>query len=389
MKINWNQKYTTIAVYSFIVIASSIIFFLILSGLDRFNQVLGGYVSVLYPFIYGFFIAYLVNFPLKLFTKLLNKIKLLKNAKKSVVHMLALILSYIVSAFLVYLFFAFILPQLILSITGLVRNIPGYVRDTTRFIEGIIRDYNIPPDIVSFIEDRWDDTAKSINESATGLLPAVLSFLRNTAQQFFNLFLAIFISVYLLAQKDYFISLIKKINYGIFGLSIADRIVSIGRRSNNIFGNFLGGKILDSAIIGVLTFIVLYIVNMPYALLVSFIVGVTNIIPFFGPFIGAIPSFIIILFESPVKALWFLLIIFLIQQLDGNVIGPKILGNSLGISAFWILFSVMVSGKFFGVIGMVLGVPLFVLIYSIVKEIMESRLKSKGLPTETEEYLDK
>jgi predicted PurR-regulated permease PerM len=125
---------------------------------------------------------------------------------------------------------------------------------------------------------------------------------------------------------------------------------------------------------------------MPYVTLVSFIVGITNIIPFFGPFIGAVPSFFIILFVSPTKALWFLLIIFIIQQIDGNIIGPKILGDSLGISAFWILFSLLVAGKFLGFIGLVIGVPLFVFVYSIIKDIVENRLKKKGLPIETKEY---
>ena len=146
------------------------------------------------------------------------------------------------------------------------------------------------------------------------------------------------------------------------------------------------GKILDSLIIGILTFIVLKIVKMPYVTLVSFIVGITNIIPFFGPFIGAVPSFFIILFVSPVKAIWFLVIILIIQQIDGNIIGPKILGDSLGISAFWILFSLLVAGKIFGFIGMVIGVPLFVFIYSIIKDIVEYRLDKKGLPKDTDKY---
>ncbi|SUQ47665.1 AI-2 transport protein TqsA [Clostridium neonatale] len=157
--------------------------------------------------------------------------------------------------------------------------------------------------------------------------------------------------------------------------------------SNSIFGKFLIGKIVDSAIIGVLTFFILALCKMPYAILVSVIVGITNIIPFFGPFIGAIPSFIIILFISPVKALWFLVIIFIIQQLDGNIIGPKILGDSIGISAFWILFSILVAGKFLGLIGMVIGVPLFAVIYAIVKEIIEGKLKKKNMNYKTEDYL--
>ena len=137
----------------------------------------------------------------------------------------------------------------------------------------------------------------------------------------------------------------------------------------------------------VLTFIILKITKMPYQTLVAFIIGLTNIIPFFGPFIGGIPSFFIILFVSPIKALWFALIVVIIQQIDGNIIGPKILGDSLGISAFWILFSLLVAGKLLGFIGLIIGVPLFVFIYSIVKDIIENRLEKKGLAKETEYYL--
>ena len=152
------------------------------------------------------------------------------------------------------------------------------------------------------------------------------------------------------------------------------------------FGKFLVGKLLDSCIIGVLTFFILTVCKMPYTILISVIVGITNIIPFFGPFIGAIPSFIIILFVSPVKALWFLLIILIVQQIDGNIIGPKILGDSIGISAFWILFAILVAGKFLGIVGMIVGVPLFAVIYSLLKEVVEGRLKKKGLKTDTKDY---
>ncbi len=159
------------------------------------------------------------------------------------------------------------------------------------------------------------------------------------------------------------------------------------RRSDSIFGRFLSGKILDSFIVGgVLTFIILTITKMPYTILISFIIGITNIIPFFWTFYWSYTFFFIILFVSPIKALWFLLIILIIQQIDGNIIGPKILGDSLGISAFWILFSLLVAGKLLGFIGLVIGVPLFVFIYSIIKDIVEHRLEKRDLPVETKEY---
>ena len=170
---------------------------------------------------------------------------------------------------------------------------------------------------------------------------------------------------------------------------MASRIFELTHRTNEIFGKFLSGKIIDSAIIGVLSFVVFSIFKIPYTLLISVIIGVTNIIPFFGPFIGAIPSFIIILFVSPTKALIFLILIFIIQQIDGNIIGPKILGDSIGISAFWILFAILVAGEFMGLVGMIIGVPVFAIIYSVIKEDVEYKLKNKDLPTETKDYMNK
>ncbi|WP_373887459.1 AI-2E family transporter [Desulfosporosinus nitroreducens] len=386
---NWNRKYTTIAMYSFIVIASSILFFLVMSGLDNFTRVLAGYLSALYPFIYGFVIAYLVNFLLNFFKKQLGKIPSMKKIKEPWFHILSLFLAYLVSSFFVYLFLAFIFPQLVASITGLVRNIPEYVRSTTEYIKYLSDDILLPSEVVNFINKRLDELAVFISNVAEDLVPIALSFLRNTALSVWNVFLGIIISIYLLAEKEQFISLAKKLNYSVFSVKNADKVLEILRRSQIIFSRFLGGKILDSLIIGLLAFIILTIVDMPYTLLVTFIITVTNIIPFFGPFIGAVPSVIIIFFESPIMAFWFLIIIFILQQLDGNVIGPKILGDSLGISSFWILFAILIGGKFFGFIGLIIGVPLFVLIYSIIKEIVEARLKAKGLPVETKDYLDK
>ena len=172
-----------------------------------------------------------------------------------------------------------------------------------------------------------------------------------------------------------------------FSRKTADRIFELTYRSNNTFGKFVSGKIIDSAIIGVLSFVLFSIAKMPYAVLISVIVGITNIIPFFGPFIGAVPCFLLILFESPTKSIIFLVLIFIIQQIDGNIIGPKILGDSIGISAFWILFSILVAGELFGFIGMIIGVPLFAIIYSIIKENIEYKLKEKNLPTDTKDYM--
>ena len=234
-----------------------------------------------------------------------------------------------------------------------------------------------------------DKYIKFVMDFAKEIIPIVGNMLKVIASSIWNIVLGIIISVYLLIDKEIFFAINRKITCALFSKKTADRIFQLTYRTNETFGKFLIGKIIDSAIIGVLSFIVFTIFKIPYTLLISVIIGVTNIIPFFGPFIGAIPSGIIILFVSPTKALIFIILVFIIQQLDGNVIGPKILGDSIGISAFWILFAILVAGKFLGIVGMIIGVPLFAIVYSVIKEDVEFRLKNKNLPTETEDYMDK
>ncbi|MDU7242351.1 AI-2E family transporter [Clostridium sp.] len=387
MKVNWNSKYTTIAIYSFIVAISVILFYLAISQVTIFTDKLDSILVVMQPFIIGFSIAYIVNFLLNFYENKVFETKYIKKIKLKSKRGLAILFSYITTFFIISMFVKFLLPQLIDSIVGLVNDIPSYITNTTNFVNEIIMKLNIEDQYSQVLMDNFNSLVNYIIRFATNLIPALGGFLASVASSIWNVILGIIVSVYLLIDKEKLCALSKKITYGLLPESYADEIIKLVDRSNYTFGRFLVGKIIDSLIIGVLTFIILTIFKMPYTVLVSVIVGITNIIPFFGPFIGAIPSFIIILFVSPVQALWFLLIILFIQQLDGNVIGPKILGDSIGISAFWILFSILVAGKLLGIVGMIIGVPLFAIFYSIVKEFIESKLRKKGLKTETKEYM--
>ena len=387
MKVNWNSKYTTIAIYSFIVAISVILFYLAISQVTIFTDKLDSILVVMQPFIIGFSIAYIVNFLLNFYENKVFETKYIKKIKLKSKRGLAILFSYITTFFIISMFVKFLLPQLIDSVVGLVNDIPSYITNTTNFVNEIIMKLNIEDQYSQVLMDNFNSLVNYIIRFATNLIPALGGFLASVASSIWNVILGIIVSVYLLIDKEKLCALSKKITYGLFPQSYADEIIKLVDRSNYTFGRFLVGKIIDSLIIGVLTFIILTIFKMPYTILVSVIVGITNIIPFFGPFIGAIPSFIIILFVSPVQALWFLLIILFIQQLDGNVIGPKILGDSIGISAFWILFSILVAGKLLGIVGMIIGVPLFAIFYSIVKEFIESKLRKKGLKTETKEYM--
>ena len=388
MKINWNSKYNTISVYSLIVICCSIIFYFIASQIGSFSEKISIVIGILYPFIIGFAIAYLLNFILKFYeVDLLGDAKWFLKLKRSHKRSIGLILTYLTAIGIGYLFIHFIVPQLMDSIMGLVNDVPMYVDTATKLFNELMNKTDLSPEYTQLIREQMDKYINFIMDFAKEIIPVVGNTVKIIASSIWNIVLGIIISVYLLIDKENFFAISRKITCALFSEKTANRIFELTHRTNETFGRFLSGKIIDSAIIGVLSFIVFSIFKMPYVLLISVIIGVTNIIPFFGPFIGAIPSFIIILFVSPAKALIFLILVFVIQQIDGNIIGPKILGDSIGISAFWILFSILVAGKFLGLVGMIIGVPVFAIIYSVIKEEVEYKLKMKNLPTETEDYM--
>lgn len=387
MKIDWNKKYTTISVYSFIVICCSILFYSILDKLPAFMENLNWVMSTLQPFIIGFVIAYLLNFILVFYEIRIVKFESIKNMRQKSKRAISIILTYITTFIIIYLFVQFVLPQLVDSVVGLVNDIPTYVNNVTIFIEELTKNVDLNSEYMDLAVSKWNEFIDYTIKIISNLIPIFGEILRSTASSIWNIILGLIISIYLLIDKEKFCALSKKVTYAIFNNQHATKAVELVNRANDTFGKFLSGKIIDSAIIGILTFIVLTIFKMPYTILISVIIGITNIIPFFGPFFGAIPSVIIIMFVSPIKAMWFILIIIIIQQLDGNIIGPKILGDSIGISAFWILFSLLVAGKLLGLVGMIIGVPLFAWVYSIIKEVIEMKLNRRGLPKDTKEYM--
>lgn len=386
MKINWNNKYATMSMYAFLVICASIILYLGIVNMSEIQASISDFLGTLQPFIIGGSLAYILNFILKFYENYILSNEKFKKLKKSGKRGIGLVLTYITASIITYLFIQFVLPQLMDSIIGLVNNIPQYVNNVTKYTNDIVDNLNLEPEYIDLITSKFGEAITHIISIISNLVPVIGNFILGATSSILNIIIGIIVSIYILIDKEKFMALGKKIVYALCTEERAKFILRLATQSNMTFSRFIGGKILDSFIIGVLTFIVLAIFKMPYVLLISVIIGVTNIIPFFGPFIGGIPAAIIILFVSPIQALWFVIIIIVIQQIDGNIIGPKILGDSIGISAFWILFSLLVAAKFMGFVGMVIGVPLFAIFYSIIKEIIEEKLKKKGLPIETEKY---
>jgi predicted PurR-regulated permease PerM len=287
--------------------------------------------------------------------------------------------------------FFLIIPQLYSSIETIVVNSPTYIDSLTKWATKMLDDY---PEISSYVEGllatvntdivSWLQT--TILPKLGNLISNVSTGVRYVLQGVYNLVIGIIVSMYVLGNTEGFVANAKRLIYSIMSVDTAKKFLEILRFTDRTFIGFLNGKLVDSAIIGLICYIGCVILKMPYALLVSVLVGVTNIIPFFGPLIGAIPSAIIILMVDPFKCLIFIVFVILLQQLDGNIIGPKILGSSVGINGFWIMFSIIVGAGFFGFWGMLLGVPVFVVIYTIVNSVIDRTLRRNDLPLDEASY---
>ena len=378
------------------VIACSVAFGFFLSRFEVVSGAAGKIVGILMPIIYGAVLAYLM-LPIynktraltvrKLAPRVKNR-KLVDSAAKAAATIASLILLFAIVSGLC----SMIIPQIYTSIMGLQESIGENINNLSLWLTKTFEDNaDMERWIMPFYEkvaaefQTWLSTdlvpnmSMIIGELSTGLLNAV------TVVK--NLLIGIIVMVYFLNIKDTLSAQSKKIVYSIFKLKNANNIVNEVRFAHGVFGGFITGKLLDSLIIGIMCFFALQFLKMPYVLLISVIIGVTNVIPFFGPFIGAVPSAFLILLVSPMKCLYFLLFILVLQQFDGNILGPKILGDSTGLPSFWVLFSILLFGGLFGFVGMIIAVPGFAVIYRLVSALVSQSLRKKELSTNTADYL--
>ncbi|WP_312641755.1 AI-2E family transporter [Hydrogenoanaerobacterium sp.] len=393
MKFEWNKKYTTVAIYSFLVIVASILFFTILQNFSGFSNYASKILTLLTPFIYGFVIAYILNPILRMFDRKLLPWMTKDRIKPKHRRMLSILLTYVVAILFLIVFFSFVIPEIVTSLTGIVTKFPDYLKTAEQWIAEIftaveawgINDINIQKILQTVLLsfDEWLEKGYQIIKES---LPMLLNTTKQLADGIMNIILGIIISVYLLMSKEKFFAQFKKALYALLPAKSVERSVYIAHKSHVTFSGFINGKLLDSLIIGILCFIGMTLLKMPNVMLISVIVGVTNVIPYFGPFIGAIPGALIILLTDPAKTIWFLIFILALQQFDGNILGPKILGETTGISAFWVIFAIVVFSGLLGVLGMFIGVPLFAVIYTLIREYIDARLEKKGLSVKTAEY---
>ena len=354
-------------------ISLSILFFFLIYRFQGFGDAISKLTGILMPFIYGAVIAYLLKPVCNCVEDFLRR--LLPEKMGTAANMLAVTISLLFGILVVYALIMMIVPQLITSVTTLYYTARNNLND---FVDWASHQEIIASNqkLLDFIETSYDNLQDTLdNIVRTKLVPSMQSLLSGAALGVMsfvtflkNIIIGVIVSVYLLASLKKFGQQCKMILYSLIKPRWADIILEEILYADKMFGGFINGKILDSAIIGVLCYIACLIFKFPSALLVSVIIGVTNVIPFFGPFIGAIPATLLILIQNPIKALWFVLFVLVLQQVDGNIIGPKILGNTTGLSSFWVLFAILLFGGLWGFVGMIIGVPLFAVIYDVLKK---------------------
>ena len=402
MKLNKDNKYLKWGLTAFLVIAGSILFYYLLFHGAKITEGIQDAWTVLMPIVFGFILAYLLTpilnhvendalIPAFNFFKV-NDSKKRKTAIRALGILLTIVLFLTVVGSLIYM----MLSQIIPSIANIVSNFDSYYNNIITWVNQLLTDNPELEEYVLSTIDRYSVRAQEILNNALfslsgEVIKTVSLSVINTLKVLLNIIIGVLVSVYLMTSKEKFAGQAKKSIYALFEQNTANSILSTCRFTHKTFIGFIGGKIVDSLIIGVLCFIGTSILNTPYAALVSLIVGATNVIPYFGPFIGAIPSVLLVFVVDPMhplNAVYLALFILALQQFDGNILGPKILGEYTGLSSFWVIFAITIFGGLWGVVGMIVGVPLFAVVYAGIKTFIYAKLQKKNMPEETERYIN-
>ena len=393
MNINWNRKYLTIAVYATCAMIVSAIAIMIIFNFDTVMSKLSVLGAVATPIIIGIFCAYLLN-PLMTrietgpFRKLSGSPYKKKRGKA---RALSLTLTMLVVLVILGLVVIMVIPQLIENLIVIFSNMESYINTIKDWINKIFDDNQT---LVEFLGNPLDDFSKFVSDIWKQYSAELMSFAGNVAATVWaiidtmkNVLIGLIISIYLLARKEMFIGQTKKLIFAFLKVNRAQRFLNVCREASKKFLGSIVGKIIEAFIVAMICFIGCTILGLPYSLLISAIMFVFNLIPFVGPIIGAIPcTLLLLLSEEPIKALWFVIFILILQTVDGNIIAPWILGDSTGLPAVWILISILIGGGLFGILGMFLGVPVCAVVYMLFKDFIENRLKKRNLPNKTAEY---
>ncbi len=392
----WDKKYLYWGVTAFCVVVASIAFFWLLNTWSGVRRGVGVVLSALAPVIYGLCIAYLLNkvlniFETHIFSKLCGRMFKKDPVKaRKAARIFSIIVTLTVALGLIAGLFAIVLPELADSVMTIVSNSRTYLNVAIQWLEKVFDGYALEPVAVE-----WFNTisSKVVNWLETEVLPEITTLIGNITggvisviTTLFNLFVGIVISVYVMYNKETFAAQAKKIVYSVFRVKTANAIMGELEFINDAFGDYIVGTVIDSLIVGLINYIFMTIMGMPYAVLVTIMVAVTNLIPMFGPFIGAVPSTLLILLENPTQALIFVIFTVILQQIDGQILKPRIHSSRTGLSGFWIMFAILFFGGLFGILGMVIGVPVTTVLYNMFRRLNNRRLRRRTLPEDTSFY---
>jgi len=396
-RFKWDKKYLYWGMTAFVVILCSIAAFTAMSNWGRISGFIGQIFRILQPVISGLIIAYLLTPVVGFFERGLRGFGhrvFPKNNRRAwlTARILGMLLTFLLALLLIAVLLTWLLPELYRSAEFLVGRMPDYVTGMITFIGEALESM---PDLEDIITNTLGDIGSAFSQWIQDVMMAnietvisgISSGVFGVFRSIYNFLVGLVFSIYLIYNRELFAAQFKKILYSLMKQERVKSLLGGAAFVDRSFGGFLRGKILDSAIIGVICFIFMLIFRMPYSPLISVIIGVTNIIPFFGPFIGAIPSAFLIFMESPLQCLFFVIFIILLQQIDGNILGPRILSNTTGLNGFWVMFSIIVGGGLFGFWGMFLGVPAFTVIYAAVKHVIARLLARRSMATDTAAYM--
>ncbi len=423
----WNKHYLGWGITAFIVIVSSILFFMMLSNLEGIGKAAGNFIGAINPILYGFIFAYLLApvvefFEKRVFSKAFTKFDLtykdvvdlnkkkgthvedekevkfahlkryIKNKPRRIVSITCTFVIFlgIITGMLIA-----IIPQLVITLQDLVKDIPEYIKSLTEWINNSFEEYpDIRAEIINIINDGGTALKNLLTENILPQMGDYLGFLTNGIMSvislIMNIMFGLVVAIYCLYSKELFAAQAKKVLYTVFSVKHANKMITSVRKVHRSFGNFITGTIIDSFVVGCITFIAATIAGIPDAVLVAVIMGLTNIIPVFGPFIGIVPALLLIFMKtaSLVPCIVFTIIVIIIQNLNGNVISPKILGGSTGLTSFWVIFAILVGQGLFGFWGLIIGIPIFAVLYSAMRTFFSDKLEEKGLPPGSDHYTD-
>jgi predicted PurR-regulated permease PerM len=416
----WNKHYLGWGITAFIVIIASLIVFTMLSNMSSIASAIGGFISVISPIFYGFVIAYLLApivevFEKKVFGKVFKKSvehyedkdtenRNSENGEKKHRHLkiyiknrpariCSIAVTFVLFIGIIIGILVAIIPQLGTTFSLLVDNLPSYMSNVSEWITDAFSNFpEIAEELTAMVNDAGTTLKNFLNTTILPQMGSYLGFLTSGIMSvigtILNLIFGIVVAIYCLYSKELFAAQAKKTLYCILPMKTANRFISSVRKVHRSFGNFITGTIIDSFVVCCITFVVTTFSGVPFALLVSVIMGVTNIIPYFGPFIGLIPSLFLIFMESPFMCIIFAIIVVIIQNVNGNIISPRILGESTGLTSFWVIFAILAGQAIFGFWGLIIGIPLFAVIYSAAKTFVSDKLRRKGFPSGSDDYTD-